>query len=425
MATSAEWFTRAKESLAGGVNSPVRCWRGVGGDPLFFFRGEGPYLYSVEGKRYTDYVGSWGPLILGHGHPEVVEAVCRAASDSTSFGACCPAEVELAEEVKRVFPSMELLRFVSSGTEAVMTALRVARGFTGRDLVVKFEGCYHGHSDSMLVNAGSGALTLGNPDSGGVPASVASATVVVPFNDEEKVAEAFRLFGGRIAAVIVEPWAGNMGLVPPCEGFLPFLREITEKHGALLVFDEVITGFRVPEGGAQQRAGIVPDLTCLGKIIGGGLPVGAVGGHREVMEVLAPLGPVYQAGTLSGNPLAMASGLATLGVLKREGVCERLEETAVQLADGLKDAASHAGIPLSVSRFGSVLGLFFALRLPRNLGEVKGTDGAKYPPFFHGMEERGQYFAPSPFEAAFVSLAHGREVVEETLAAAGEVFTSL
>ncbi len=271
MATSSEWFARARESLVGGVNSPVRCWRGVGGDPLFFHRGEGPYLYSVEGKRYTDYVCSWGPLVLGHAHPETVDAVCRAAAASTSFGASCPAEVELAEEVKKVFPSMDLLRFVSSGTEAVMTAIRAARGFTGRELILKFEGCYHGHSDGMLVNAGSGALTLGQPDSGGVPVPVASTTVAVPFNDTQKVQQAFSMFSGRIAAVIVEPWAGNMGLVPPGEGFLSFLREFTEKNSALLIFDEVITGFRVPEGGAQRRTGIVPDLTCLGKIIGGGL----------------------------------------------------------------------------------------------------------------------------------------------------------
>ena len=425
MATSSEWFARARESLVGGVNSPVRCWRGVGGDPLFFHRGEGPYLYSVEGKRYTDYVCSWGPLVLGHAHPETVDAVCRAAASSTSFGASCPAEVELAEEVKKVFPSMDLLRFVSSGTEAVMTAIRAARGFTGRELILKFEGCYHGHSDGMLVNAGSGALTLGQPDSGGVPVPVASTTVAVPFNDTQKVQQAFSMFSGRIAAVIVEPWAGNMGLVPPGEGFLSFLRDITGKNGALLIFDEVITGFRVPEGGAQQRTGIVPDLTCLGKIIGGGLPVGAVGGKRKIMEVLAPLGPVYQAGTLSGNPLAMASGLATLKVLRREGIYALLEERALQLSHGLEEAAEKAGIPFSVSRFGSVLGFFFSERLPTNLSEVKNTDGGKYPPFFHGMADRGQYFAPSPFEAAFVSLAHSREVVEETIKAAGEVFTSL
>ncbi len=320
---------------------------------------------------------------------------------------------------------MDLLRFVSSGTEAVMTAIRAARGFTGRELILKFEGCYHGHSDGMLVNAGSGALTLGQPDSGGVPVPVASTTVAVPFNDTQKVQQAFSMFSGRIAAVIVEPWAGNMGLVPPGEGFLSFLREFTEKNSALLIFDEVITGFRVPEGGAQQRTGIVPDLTCLGKIIGGGLPVGAVGGKRKIMEVLAPLGPVYQAGTLSGNPLAMASGLATLKVLRREGIYALLEERALQLSHGLEEAAEKAGIPFSVSRFGSVLGFFFSERLPTNLSEVKNTDGGKYPPFFHGMADRGQYFAPSPFEAAFVSLAHSREVVEETIKAAGEVFTSL
>lgn len=425
MTTSPEWFARAKESLVGGVNSPVRSWRGVGGDPLFFTRGEGPFLYSVEGKKFTDYVCSWGPLILGHAHPEVVEEVCGAARRSTSFGAPCPAEVELAEKVKIVFPSMDMVRFVSSGTEAVMTALRAARGFTGRDVVVKFEGCYHGHSDCMLVSAGSGALTLGRPDSGGVPSSVASTTMVIPFNDTGRIEEAFSLFGERIAAVIVEPWAGNMGLVPPKDEFLPSLRKITEKFGALLIFDEVITGFRVPEGGVQQRTGIVPDLTCLGKIIGGGLPVGAVGGRREIMEVLAPLGRVYQAGTLSGNPLAMASGLATLAVLRREGVYDQLEEQTIRLVDGFSNAAARAAIPLSMSRFGSVVGIFFSEKLPGNLSEVKKTDEAKYVPFFHRMVERGQYFAPSAFEAAFVSLAHGPEVVDETVRAAGEVFTSL
>ncbi|HPE65963.1 MAG TPA: glutamate-1-semialdehyde 2,1-aminomutase, partial [Synergistales bacterium] len=348
MMNSAELFERAKRSLVGGVNSPVRSWRGVGGTPLFFQRGEGPFLHSVDGGRYTDYVCSWGPLILGHAHPEVVEAVCVAARESTSFGAPCPKEVELAEEVRRVFPSMELARFVSSGTEAVMTALRLARGFTGREIVLKFDGCYHGHSDGMLVSAGSGALTLGKPDSGGVPESVASTTLVVPYNDLERVSEAFDRFGGRIAAVIVEPWAGNMGLVPPipangsAEGFLEGLRRLTSAHDALLIFDEVITGFRVPEGGVQQRTGVTPDLTCLGKIIGGGLPVGALGGRREICEHLAPLGPVYQAGTLSGNPLAMASGLAVLRVLRREGVYDMLEERAKQLADGMSGAAANA-----------------------------------------------------------------------------------
>jgi len=431
MMNSAELFERAKRSLVGGVNSPVRSWRGVGGTPLFFQRGEGPFLHSVDGGRYTDYVCSWGPLILGHAHPEVVEAVCAAARESTSFGAPCPKEVELAEEVRRVFPSMDLVRFVSSGTEAVMTALRLARGFTGREIVLKFDGCYHGHSDGMLVSAGSGALTLGKPDSGGVPESVASTTLVVPYNDLERTSEAFDRFGDRIAAVIVEPWAGNMGLVPPipangsAEGFLEGLRRLTSAHGALLIFDEVITGFRVPEGGVQQRTGVTPDLTCLGKIIGGGLPVGALGGRREICEHLAPLGPVYQAGTLSGNPLAMASGLAVLRVLRREGVYDMLEERAKQLADGMSGAAAKAGIPFSVSRFGSVLGFFFAPELPRNLAQVKATDAAKYPPFFHGMLERGHMFAPSPFEAAFVSLAHTEEVVERTIAAAADVFTSV
>lgn len=418
-------YKRACESLVGGVNSPVRAWRSVGGDPLFFRRGEGPWLEDVEGRKYADYVCSWGPLILGHAHPEVVEAVRDAAGRSTSFGAPCPEEVELAEMVKDVFPSMDLVRFVSSGTEATMTAVRMARGVTGRKFILKFAGCYHGHHDSMLVNAGSGALTLGNPDSPGVPCDVASCTLVAPYNDLQAVKKIFSEHGPEIAGIIVEPWAGNMGLVPPLEGFLEGLRDVTAKNGSLLIFDEVITGFRTPRGGVQQLTGIVPDLTCLGKIIGGGLPVGAVGGKKDVMEQLSPLGPVYQAGTLSGNPLAMASGIATLKVLRREGTYEKLESLADQFQTGLLERARKCGMPLTVTRLGSALGVFFNASVPVNLDEVKGSRSDLYPGYFHGMLGRGNYFAPSAFEASFVSLAHDPEIIGSTLDSAEEIFREL
>lgn len=419
-----KWNDRARASLAGGVNSPVRSWSSVGGTPLFFERGAGALLFDVEGREYRDYVGSWGPMILGHAKPEVVNAVCGAAAKSTSFGAPCPGEVELAEAVKSRFPSIELARFVSSGTEAAMTALRLARGYTGRDVIIKFEGNYHGHSDSLLVSAGSGALALGAPASLGVTEREAGQTLVVPYNSKEKVKDAFAASGDTIAAVIVEPWAGNMGLVPPEPGFLEFLREITSARGALLIFDEVITGFRVPEGGVQNRVGVLPDLTVLGKIVGGGMPVGALGGRADVMELLAPTGQVYQAGTLSGNPLAMASGLATLALLDA-GVYARLEALASRLESGLRKAAANASLPVSLTRLGSALGLFFAESVPKNLAEAKRGRCDLYPAFFHGMLERGDYFAPSPFETIFVSAAHTGEMIDQTIAAAGEVFTEL
>ncbi|NCC56927.1 MAG: glutamate-1-semialdehyde-2,1-aminomutase [Synergistales bacterium] len=392
MATSSEWFARARESLVGGVNSPVRCWRGVGGDPLFFHRGEGPYLYSVEGKRYTDYVCSWGPLVLGHAHPETVDAVCRAAAASTSFGASCPAEVELAEEVKKVFPSMELLRFVSSGTEAVMTAIRAARGFTGRELILKFEGCYHGHSDGLLVQAGSGLLTNGLPDSAGVPEGYARLTLSCPYNDTDTLESLFQQYPDQIAAVIVEPVAANMGVVPPLPGFLAALRRLTQTNGALLVFDEVITGFRLALGGAQQVFSVQPDLTTFGKIIGGGLPMGAVGGKRAIMDQLAPLGPVYQAGTLSGNPLAVAAGRATLAILEQNpAIYLHLEQQASWLAEQIRSASARNSIPVTVNRCGSLLSLFFCPGPVNHLEQAKTSRTDRFSQFFTSMLAQGIY----------------------------------
>ena len=423
--TNREWFERACDSLVGGVNSPVRAWGAVGGTPRFFLRGRGAVLEDAEGREILDYVCSWGPLILGHAHPEVVRAVTEAAGRSTSFGAPCPGEVELAEAVKRRFPSIEKIRFVSSGTEATMTALRLVRGITGREWILKFSGNYHGHSDSLLVAAGSGALTLGVPTSPGIPASVAEKTLVLPYNDPEAATDLFARMGKDIAGVVVEPWAGNMGLVPPAPGFLETLRDLTARHGSLLVFDEVITGFRVPEGGVQQRTGLTPDLTCLGKVVGGGMPVGALGGPGELMDRLAPLGPVYQAGTLSGNPVSMACGRATLEVLDRPGTYETLEARGRQLEEGLLGAARDAGLPLSVTRLGSVLGLFFSPSVPLTLEEVKATRGDLYPAFFHGMMDRGHAFAPSAFEALFVSSAHTEDQIASTVAAAAEVFRTL
>ena len=423
--TNREWFERACDSLVGGVNSPVRAWGAVGGTPRFFLRGRGAVLEDAEGREILDYVCSWGPLILGHAHPEVVRAVTEAAGRSTSFGAPCPGEVELAEAVKRHFPSIEKIRFVSSGTEATMTALRLVRGITGREWILKFSGNYHGHSDSLLVAAGSGALTFGVPTSPGIPASVAEKTLVLPYNDPEAATDLFARMGKDIAGVVVEPWAGNMGLVPPAPGFLETLRDLTARHGSLLVFDEVITGFRVPEGGVQQRTGLTPDLTCLGKVVGGGMPVGALGGPGELMDRLAPLGPVYQAGTLSGNPVSMACGRATLEVLDRPGTYETLEARGRQLEEGLLGAARDAGLPLSVTRLGSVLGLFFSPSVPLTLEEVKATRGDLYPAFFHGMMDRGHAFAPSAFEALFVSSAHTEDQIASTVAAAAEVFRTL
>jgi glutamate-1-semialdehyde 2,1-aminomutase len=409
-------FRRAQELIPGGVNSPVRAFRSVGGAPPFLARGEGSHVFDVDGNRYIDYVGSWGPLLLGHRHPAIVEALAAALSIGTSFGAPTAQEVELAEAIRDAVPSIEMVRLVNSGTEATMSAIRVARGFTGRDLIVKFEGCYHGHVDSLLVKAGSGMATLGIADTQGVPKSFCDTTIALPYNSPDAVAEAFHRHGGQIAAVIVEPVVGNMGCVPPLPGYLESLREITARHGALLIFDEVMTGFRVAFGGAQQRFGIRPDLTTLGKVIGGGLPVGAYGGRRDIMRRVAPSGPIYQAGTLSGNPLAVAAGLAMLRHLKAHPeVYGQLEERAATLA-----AAAPAGI--TVNRVGSMFTFFFTGQPVTDYDSAKGSDTARFARFFRAMLDRGIYLAPSQFEAAFVSAAHTEEDIRETVAAAREAF---
>ena len=422
---SHEVFQRSLRYLAGGVDSPVRAFRAVGGEPVVIARGEGPYVYDVDGNRYIDYVCSWGPLILGHAHPAVVEAVQRAAERGTSYGAPTEAEAELAQLIVEAMPSIELLRFVNSGTEATMSALRLARAFTGRDNILKFDGCYHGHADGLLVQAGSGVATFGLPDSPGVPASYAQETLVARYNDVASVEAMFDQHGDAIAAVIVEPVAGNMGVVPPQEGFLGALRDITQRAGALLVFDEVITGFRVAYGGAQSLYGVSPDLTCLGKIIGGGLPVGAYGGRREVMEMLAPLGPVYQAGTLSGNPLAMAAGLATLRELQSPGFYERLDALSAKLVDAVARAAKSAGVSLWLNRVGSMRTPFFVDAPVTDYASARRADTKFYARFFHAMLERGVYLAPSQFESVFMSSAHGEREIADTAAAAKASFAQM
>ncbi len=418
-------FERAQRIIPGGVNSPVRAFRAVGGAPVFFERAAGPHLWDAEDRRYIDYVGSWGPMVAGHTHPEVVAAVQAAAARALSFGAPTLGEIELAETLCRLVPSLEMVRLVSSGTEATMTAIRLARGFTGRDLIVKFEGCYHGHADSLLVKAGSGALTFGNPSSAGVPANTASHTVVADYNNSSQIRTLFEKQGNAIAGVIVEPVAGNMNLVLPAEGFLETLREECTRHGAVLIFDEVMTGFRVALGGAQARFGIRPDLTTLGKVIGGGLPVGAVGGRRDIMEKIAPLGPVYQAGTLSGNPVAVAAGLVTLKLVQEQGFQERIEATTRALVEGLTAEARKAKTPFSAQSIGSMFGLYFRDTPPRNFAEVMQCDRERFNRFFHAMLERGVYLAPSAYEAGFVSAAHGAAEIDETLAAAREAFATL
>jgi glutamate-1-semialdehyde 2,1-aminomutase len=418
-------FERAQKIIPAGVNSPVRAFRSVGGTPPFFERASGAHLWDVEGKRYIDYVGSWGPMLAGHTHPAVVEAVQDAASRALSFGAPTQAEVELAETLCRLVPSMERVRLVSSGTEATMTAIRLARGFTGRDVIVKFEGCYHGHADSLLVKAGSGALTFGNPSSAGVPADTAAHTLVLDFNDVAQMKKAFSEKGNQIAGVIVEPVAGNMNLVLPASGFLQTLREECTKHGAVLILDEVMTGFRVALGGAQARYGIRPDLTTLGKVIGGGLPVGAVGGRRDIMEKIAPLGPVYQAGTLSGNPVAVAAGLATLKIVEEKGFLEKVESTTRSLVEGLLAEARKAGVQFAAQSIGSMFGVYFSEQPPRSFAEVMQCDRERFNRFFHEMLSRGVYLAPSAYEAGFVSGAHGPAEIEETLAAARAAFAKL
>ena len=422
MKKSERLFARAQARIPGGVNSPVRAFRAVGGSPVFFERASGPYLFDADGVRYIDYVGSWGPMLAGHSHPAVVEAVQEAASRALSFGAPTESEIELAELLGRLVPSLELVRLVSSGTEATMTALRLARGFTGRSLVVKFEGCYHGHADSLLVKAGSGALTFGNPSSAGVPAETAAATLVLDYNGTAQVRALFEKRGKDIAGVIVEPVAGNMNLVQPAPGFLEALREECTRHGAVLIFDEVMTGFRVALGGAQQRFGIRPDLTTLGKVAGGGLPLAAVGGRREIMDKIAPLGPVYQAGTLSGNPIAVAAGLATLKVVSTPGFCEKVESTTRKLVEGLSAEARKAGIAFSAQSVGSMFGIYFRDQPPASFAQVMQCDRERFNRFFHEMLSRGVYLAPSAYEAGFVSAAHGEPEIEATFAAARAAF---
>ncbi len=414
-------FERAQRLIPAGVNSPVRAFRAVGGTPPFFERASGAHLWDADGRRFIDYVGSWGPMVAGHTHPAVVEAVQEAASRALSFGAPTEAEVEMAELLCRLVPSLEMVRLVSSGTEATMTAIRLARGFTGRDLIVKFEGCYHGHADALLVKAGSGALTFGNPSSAGVPADTAAHTLVLDFNDSQQVREAFKR--NSIAGVIVEPVAGNMNLVLPQPGFLEALREECTRQGAVLIFDEVMTGFRVARGGAQARYGVRPDLTTLGKVIGGGLPVGAVGGRRDIMQKIAPLGPVYQAGTLSGNPVAVAAGLATLKLVQEEGFQERIEATTRALVEGLAEEGRKAKLPFSAQHVGSMFGIYFREVPPRSLAEVMQCDRGRFNRFFHEMLKRGVYLAASAYEAGFVSAAHGHAQIAETLAAAREAFS--
>jgi glutamate-1-semialdehyde 2,1-aminomutase len=419
---SAELFARAQRLLPGGVDSPVRAFRAVGGTPRFVARGKGSAIWDVDGNRYIDYLASWGPLIAGHAHPGVVAAIQEAAARGTSFGAPTEAELELAGLVKQSFPSIDLVRFVNSGTEATMSALRLARASTGRDMVLKFDGGYHGHADGLLVQAGSGPLTFGQPDSPGVPADAARKTLSVPYNDLAAVRDAFQAHLGQIATVIVEPVAGNMGVVSPDPGFLEHLRSMTREHGTLLIFDEVITGFRIALGGAQQHFRVTPDLTCLGKIVGGGLPVGAYGGRLDLMEQVSPLGPVYQAGTLSGNPLAMAAGAATLRLLSEPGVYTHLERLSARLADGVLDAARSADVAYTTNRVGSMFTGFFCAGRVTDYASAKKADTRAYARFFHAMLDRGVYLAPSQFEAGFMSLAHTDADVEATIEAAAAAF---
>jgi glutamate-1-semialdehyde 2,1-aminomutase len=418
MSRSDQLFSRALAVIPGGVNSPVRAFRAVGGQPLFIQRGEGAHIWDADGREYIDYVGSWGPLIFGHRPPEVMKALEEVLEIGTSFGAPTEREVELAELITRFFPSVEKVRLVNSGTEATLSAIRLARGFTGRDRIVKFDGCYHGHGDSLLVKAGSGVATLGLPDSPGVPKSLAELTTVLPFNNAEALKSEFEGRGKDIACVIVEPIVGNMGCVPPRPGYLELLRDLTKRSGAVLIFDEVMTGFRVAPGGAQQRYGIQADVTTLGKIIGGGLPVGAYGGRAEIMNSIAPAGPIYQAGTLSGNPLAVAAGLATLRRLERENPYNRLESSGSKLEQGLIQAAAGAGVPARVNRSGSMFTLFFTGRDVTDFESAKSCDSGRFSRFFHRMLSQGVYLPPSQFEAAFISAAHTDADIERTISAA-------
>ncbi|UED73360.1 glutamate-1-semialdehyde 2,1-aminomutase [Brevibacillus sp. DP1.3A] len=414
---STQLFAEAQHYIPGGVNSPVRAFKSVGGNPVYIAKGEGSRIFDVDGNSYVDYIGSWGPLILGHAHPRVLAAITEVAALGTSFGAPTERETEMAKLVCEIVPSVEVVRMVNSGTEATMSALRLARGYTRRNKIMKFEGCYHGHADSLLIKAGSGVATLGLPDSPGVPEGTAHNTITVPYNDLESVKLAFESFGDDLAAVIVEPIGGNMGVVPPQPGFLEGLREITEKHGTLLIFDEVMTGFRVALGGAQELYGITPDLTTMGKVIGGGLPVGAYGGKREIMQQVAPAGPIYQAGTLSGNPLAMVAGLTTLQELSKPGAYERLEKMSARLAEGLADNAKKLGIPHTLNRVGSMVCLFFTETPVINYETAKTSDLERFSAYFSYLLEEGIMIPPSQFEGMFVSLAHTDEDIERTIEA--------
>jgi len=426
MTNSESLFQQAATVIPGGVNSPVRAFNGVGGTPPFIDRAEGAYLIDVDGNRYVDYVGSWGPMICGHAHPEVIAAVSATAAKGLSFGAPCALEVELAQRICDIMPNIDLVRMTCSGTEATMSAIRLARGFTGRDKIIKFEGCYHGHSDSLLIKAGSGALTLGVPSSPGVPAVLAEHTVTLAYNDSDQVRQAFAEIGDQVACIIVEPVVGNMNCVPPADGFLQTLRDCCDASGSLLIFDEVMTGFRVGLGGAQQRYNIVPDLTTLGKVIGGGMPVGAFGGRRDIMHHIAPLGPVYQAGTLSGNPVAMAAGLKTLEIISRPGFFEALTQTTTQLLDGLHAAATANDIALRSNQVGAMFGLFFTDQPEvSNFTQVSACNVERFQQFFHGMLSRGVNLAPSAYEAGFVSAMHGAHEIEHSIAAAAACFADM
>ncbi|WP_455366911.1 glutamate-1-semialdehyde 2,1-aminomutase [Kaarinaea lacus] len=426
MTRSHDLFEEAQQYIPGGVNSPVRAFRGVGGDPVFFKHSEGAFLIDEDNNRYIDYVASWGPMIVGHQHPEVIKAVQTVVAEGIGYGAPTAIETEMARLVCELVPSVEMVRMVNSGTEATMSAIRLARGYTGRDKLIKFEGCYHGHSDSLLVKAGSGALTLGVPTSPGVPASLAEHTITLNFNDIDQVRQAFEEVGDQVACVIVEPVAGNMNCVPPVPGFLEGLREVCDKYGAVLIFDEVMTGFRVSLGGAQQHYGVTPDLTTLGKVIGGGLPVGAFGGKKAIMEKIAPLGPVYQAGTLSGNPVSMAAGLTTLKLIQQPGFHDNLAQKAAMLCDGMQQRAEAAGIPLTTNQVGGMFGIFFTeADKITSFKQVTECNIERFQIFFHGMLSQGVYLAPSAYEAGFVSAAHTDKEINATLDAAEKVFASL
>lgn len=426
MQKSIQLFERAQQHIPGGVNSPVRAFKAVGGTPLFIERADGPYLFDADGKRYIDYVQSWGPMVLGHNHPAIRQAVLDAVDKGLSFGAPTEVEVQMAELVSQLVPSMEMVRMVNSGTEATMSAIRLARGYTGRDKILKFEGCYHGHADALLVKAGSGALTLGVPSSPGIPADFAQHTLTVEYNNLDSVRQAFAEVGEQIACIIVEPVAGNMNCIPPVDGFLQGLRAICDEYGSVLIIDEVMTGFRVALGGAQAHYGITPDLTCLGKVIGGGMPVGAFGGKADIMRHIAPTGPVYQAGTLSGNPVAMAAGIASLTAIQQPGLYEQLSQTTKQLAEGFKALADKHGIPMSINYAGSMFGLFFTdVERVTNYQQAINCNQEQFNRFYHAMLAEGVYLAPASYEAGFVSACHDQAIIEQTLAAADKVLGSL